>query len=521
MMFRGGMGIAIVFAMSALAYQTSEARRYFEQARQLFEQRQWDDAQSAAAKALAADPQMGNAEVLLGLIASARSRFDEAEKHFLRAVALEPRNYQAHAYLGSTYLQEKRLSEAAAAFRKVLELSPGNVTANYNLGLIALAQDLPSDALHRFELVTRASRSDVPALIGTLESQLMLRKTGDAQQTTRQLETLLDDRDPRLFQVGTLLAQHGESAAAVPLMERARRAFPQSYDVSYNLALACLQTSQYGRAAEVLQALTGPQGKAEAFDLLGTVEEKRANPDNAERAFEEAARREPSNEDYRFNYGNALVQHGKLDLAVEALRPAVIDLPKSWKLRIGLGTACYLLGDYKTAAEELLEAVRLKPDSATAYFLLGEAYDSAEHFQPAIETAFKMYLKTAPRDPWAYYHYAVILYGQAQAAGSSDYQAAGANLNEALRLNSSFAEAYLELGLIALAQDKGEQGIAALEKAVSLDPQLAAAHYRLGLAHRRTGNTAKAKVEMDRFRALKDEARYGGRVRESLASMAR
>jgi tetratricopeptide (TPR) repeat protein len=387
--------------------------------------------------------------------------------------------------------------------------------------LIALTQDLPSDALHRFELVTRANHSDVPALIGTLESQLMLHKTGDAKQTSGQLETLLDDRDPRLFQVATLLAQHGESAAAIPLLERARRAFPQSYDVSYNLALACLQTGQYDRAAEVLQTLTGPQGKAEAFDLLGMVEEKRAHPDIAERAFEEAAHQEPSNEDYRFNYGNSLVQHGKLDLAVGAFRPAVIDLPKSWKLRIGLGTACYLLGDYKTAAEELLEAVKLKPDSATAYFLLGEAYDSAERFQPAIETAFNTYLKTAPRDPWAHYHYAAILYGHAQAAGSSDYQAAVTSLNQALRLNADFAEAYLQLGLIALAQDKVEQGIAALEKAVSLDPRLAAAHYRLGLAYQRAGNTAGAKEEMDRFRALKDEARYSGRVLESLGSMGR
>ena len=188
---------------------------------------------------------------------------------------------------------------------------------------------------------------------------------------------------------------------------------------------------------------------------------------------------------------------------------------------IGLGTACYLLGDYKTAAEELLEAVKLKPDSATAYFLLGEAYDSAERFQPAIETAFKTYLKTTPRDPWAYYHYAAILYGRAQAAGSGDYRAAVANLNQALRLNANFAEAYLELGLIALAQDKVEQGIAALEKAVSLDPRLAAAHYRLGLAYQRTGNTAGAKEEIDRFRALKDDARYSGRVLESLGSMGR
>ncbi|HXJ38311.1 MAG TPA: tetratricopeptide repeat protein, partial [Bryobacteraceae bacterium] len=113
------------------------------------------------------------------------------------------------------------------------------------------------------------------------------------------------------------------------------------------------------------------------------------------------------------------------------------------------------------------------------------------------------------------------LYRHAQAAGNGDYQAALANLNEALRLNANFAEAYLELGLIALAQDKAQQGIADLEKAVSLDPRLAAAHYRLGLAYQRAGNTTGAKKEMDRFRALKDDARYSGRVLESLGSMGR
>jgi tetratricopeptide (TPR) repeat protein len=521
MMSGRAIGIALVCSVSAIAFQNSQASRYFEQARQSFEQRKWDDAQAAAAKALAADPQMGDAEILLGLIATMRSEFAEAEKHFASAVALEPRNYQAHEYLGSTYLQEKRLPEAAAAFRKVLELNPGNAAANYNLGLVALARDSPAEALRLFEKVTQSSRGDVPALIGILESQLLLHKTGDAHETTRQLQALLDHRDPRLFQVATLLAQHGESAAAIPLMDQVRAAYPQSYDVSYNLALACFGAAQYDRAAEILQTLTAQQGKAEAFDLLGTVEEKRKNTDSAEHAFLEASRREAANEDYRFNYGNSLVQHGKLEAGVGAFRAAVSDLPKSWKLRIGLGSACYLAGDYDGAAETLLAAVGLKPDFAAAYFLLGEAYDSAPRFQAAIETAFTGYLKGAPGDPWAYYHYAVIQYTHEQAGGRGDYQPAEANLNHALRLNPNFAESHLELGLIALAQGKVEQAIGALQKAVSLDPQLAAAHYRLGLAYQRTGNAARAKQELDRFRAVKDDAHHRGRVLESLGSMSR
>jgi tetratricopeptide (TPR) repeat protein len=214
------------------------------------------------------------------------------------------------------------------------------------------------------------------------------------------------------------------------------------------------------------------------------------------------------------------VQHGKLAAAIAVFRVAVADSPRSWKLRAGLGSACYLAGDYESAAEALLEAVRLKPDSIAAWFLLGEAYESAARSQPAIEAAFASYLKNAPHDAWAYYHYGVILYQRAQASGGGDYHEAVLNLNQALRLNAKFAQSYLELGLIAMAEGKTEQSIASLQKAVSLEPGLAAAHYRLGLAFRRIGNETRAREEVSRFRALKEDERQRGRVLESLAAMA-
>ena len=105
--------------------------------------------------------------------------------------------------------------------------------------------------------------------------------------------------------------------------------------------------------------------------------------------------------------------------------------------------------------------------------------------------------------------------------GSSDNQTAIANLNEALRLNPRFAEAYFQLGLIALTQGETEKGIHALEKAVALDPGLATAHYRLGLAYQKAGKTERGKEELDRFRALKSENRYRGRILESLGAMGR
>ncbi|MGI9071825.1 MAG: hypothetical protein ACR2JB_11075 [Bryobacteraceae bacterium] len=84
---------------------------------------------------------------------------------------------------------------------------------------------------------------------------------------------------------------------------------------------------------------TGPQGKAEASDLLGAIEEKQRPTLDAERAFQEAATREPSDEDYRFDYGNLILQHGKVASAIAVFRPAAADLPGYWKLRVGLGSA--------------------------------------------------------------------------------------------------------------------------------------------------------------------------------------
>jgi tetratricopeptide (TPR) repeat protein len=517
-MVLGQVLVLAVAGSAAAAGQSSDAQRYFDQARQCFERRQWDAAQEAAQKAVAEDPRMGDGEVLLGLIATVRSQFAEAEKHFERAVALQPGNDQAQAYLGSTYLQRKRLPEAETAFRRVLKLNPHNLAAQYNLGLIRLAQNSPALALPHFDAVAQAAPNDIPAAIGRLECLLLLKKNPEGRKTAKEVAAMLADDDPRLFQVATLLGTHGESRSAVPLLERTHRAFPGTYDVSYNLALACIEAEQYGRAAEVLEHWTSEQGKAEAFNLLGTAEGKLGHTGEAERAFEEAARRDRANEDYRFDYGNSLVQHGKTGPALAAFGAAVHELPQSWKLRLGLGSACYLSGDYNGAAETLLSAVNLKPDAAPTYFLLGEAYAAASELQPAIEAAFTAYLKTSPPDPWAHYHYATILYARARAGEATAYDAATTNLNEAVRLDAAFAEAHYELGLIALAQGRSKQGIASLEKSVKLDPKLAVAHYRLGLAYQRLGEFARAKAELDQFRALKNEERYRGRVLKSLSS---
>ena len=95
-----------------------------------------------------------------------------------------------------------------------------------------------------------------------------------------------------------------------------------------------------------------------------------------------------------------------------------------------------------------------------------------------------------------------MLYLLSQNEGQDTVALAKANVRKALDLNPSFPEALLQLGVMA---DSDEEGIQLFERAVRLNPKLALAHYRLGLAYQRLGNAEKAKEEVDLFRKLKAE----------------
>ena len=483
--------------------QTPKAEDLFLQARQHFENQEWEKARAAATKALQINPRLADAEVMLGLIASIEEQFSSAEKHFLRAISLQPGNDLARGYLASTYLQQKRYPEAVRAFRKVLSRNPKNQAANYNLGLIALIQEKPAEARTYFEQVRRQNPEDIPALTGILECQLLLKQTDAARQVTAQLEGLLPVQDPRLFRIATMLALYQQYDPAIAILERVRQVYPQSHDVIYNLALGYVRSGKYDRAAQVLEPLLGQPGAADAYSLLAQTQEKLQLQEQALRAYQRASELEPGNEDYRFDHAYALLQYVPGDAAITAFSSAAHDFPKSWRMRVGLGSAYYLAGRYSEAAAALLEALKLDPAAKVAYYLLGKAYESAGDGQAAIREAFRTYLEKEPRDPWAYCHYGTILYLQAQKEPTQDFDAAKSCLSKALALNPDLAEAHLQMGIIEQAEGRLQESVQSLEKATRINPDLPASHYRLAQVYQRLGNKESSKAEFDLFEKLK------------------
>jgi tetratricopeptide (TPR) repeat protein len=331
--------------------------------------------------------------------------------------------------------------------------------------------------------------------MGVLETQLRHKQSTAAQQSAQKLANLLSPKDPRFFQLASLCAIHGDYATAIPLMERVRAAFPQSYDVNYNLSLAYLRNKNYAKAAEALQILVKQHPRAEAYNLLAVVQEKLQHYLKAVHAFQKAAELEPGNEDYRFDYAFELLKHKTDRAALAIFASGVRDFPRSLKLHLGMGCTYFVVGKHEEAAGILLEAIKIEPNNRLAYLLLGKTYEQAASFRVAVEEAFRAYLEKLPPDPWAHYNYAKILTLGAQSAPKPDFQAAKTHLQRALSLDPRFAEAYVQLAILLQTQDQNKESLPFLARAVQSNPGLAAAHYRLGLAYRRLGRKEEAASE--------------------------
>src|SRR5215831_16853823 len=113
-----------VFPFHPSQNSPGDAQTWFAKARELYEKQEWVKSEEAANKALAIDPTLADAEILLGLVSTARKQFQVAETHFQKALSLQPRNDLAQSYLANIYFQQRQLEKAKVGFEKTLHLNP-------------------------------------------------------------------------------------------------------------------------------------------------------------------------------------------------------------------------------------------------------------------------------------------------------------------------------------------------------------------------------------------------------------
>jgi tetratricopeptide (TPR) repeat protein len=221
----------------------------------------------------------------------------------------------------------------------------------------------------------------------------------------------------------------------------------------------------------------------------------------ATEALTEALRRWPDDPRCLRNLAVIRTMEGKTEEA-KRLANRLCQMPAhaavGWAM---LGTIYHRMHMSALTVECHLEALRLDPELQSVPepidFLKALALSLYETGQP--EDSERFYLRALELQPEAETLRALGLLRSE--AGDSD--GAGRYWHQALELNPRYVPALTDLGALALSQGKVAEALEFYGRAVDYDPSSSTAHYGLGLAHERAGNTELAKIHCAKAEELR------------------
>jgi tetratricopeptide (TPR) repeat protein len=272
---------------------------------------------------------------------------------------------------------------------------------------------------------------------------------------------------------------------------------PQDPEIRILLAKTSLLAGEPVEALAVLRNVhLSRKGNAERLDLMGQAEALTGNLNAAEKALAYAVKEFPSDSDYVMSYAWLRQRQGKYFDAIRLLAKARLLDPKSPAIPFRLAVSYYYLRQYPEAEKFCREALRLNPDYAAGYLLLGMSQRRQKNVDGAL-SSLERALSLNPREELFHRELGETLLESAHIA------AAKKELDEALVLDSRDAAGYFWRAKLLAAQGADRQAIANLKAAVELNPNYSAAYGALVELYRKDGQAQEAAKALEQQKRIK------------------
>lgn len=296
--------------------------------------------------------------------------------------------------------------------------------------------------------------------------------------------------------LGEFYLHDGMYRQAVPLLQAAYRIDQGNVQNEYDLARALEADGEIAQARTHVQNLLAREKSAGCLRLAGEIDEQSGDPLSAVHEFEQAAHLDPSEDNY-FSWGSELLLHRAVWQAKEVFSSGVKRYPESTRLLTALGAALFAGALYDEAALRLCDASALDPANSEPYLFMGKIAIAAPSPLPCIEPKLKLFAETQPANPLAHYYYAMALWKEhGRSITPQVVDKVEDLLTRAVAIDPRCSDAYLQLGILHASEHQDAEAIGFYLKAISANPQMSEAHYRLGLAYDRIGERAKAEEEL-------------------------
>jgi tetratricopeptide (TPR) repeat protein len=204
------------------------------------------------------------------------------------------------------------------------------------------------------------------------------------------------------------------------------------------------------------------------------------------------------------NLGNALLQKGQVDEALEQFQKSLAIFPNYVEAHSNLGTALFQKGRVEDAVAHYNKALEINPNHAQANYNLGLALFQKGQVDDAI-ARYQRALKTDPYHPETHNNLGNALLRKGQVDQALE------QFQMALEINPDYVDARSNLGVTLFQKGQLDDAVAQYKKALDINPDYANAHYNLGNALFQKGELDAAIVQFRRAVELKPnyvDARY-------------
>ena len=427
------------------------------------------------------------AYAFLGLSHTHLGRFDEAKQDFQNGLKLEPHNSFCLFHLGYIAELQGDSADAETIFLKVLRSNPDYPDALLELANIRIETKRFSEAAGLLRKYVRVSSNPATGYYKLAMVEKSLHELEAAQRDLAQFQTLSKDAP---------IASHPYDHLFDYLDSRSRLA-PDAR-VQQDLAALVEQIKLHPDQPEVLYAL------AEAYLKSGKTEE-------AKSTIAQLDKERPGDFQTLTGTGVLLARYGLYDAAIQHFQAALQAKPGSDDVNFDLATAYFRKGLYTDAldaAMQVSEAGR-KDDSYLA--LLADIYARQGDSARAKEI-YRNAINRNPDNDQDYLSLALLEFRENNVAAAKQTLLKGQT-----RIPGS-GKIIWGLGLASALEGDTTGAARQFERAVEMLPEWPGSYSTLGVFYYQTGQIAKAKEVLDRF---KNSSARGGldvnRIEEALA----